>query len=272
MNYIPLTPLFFLLASFQLTLFSQTPAGFPALTRNDLPGLEISQPRLFTGSSLFGYIDGGAELYLEYGFSGASVTELTLSNAKYKTEIFKMTSPEAAFGIFSVSKYKCSGTPSVARFSCQSRYQLQFCKGPWYVSVISRTGTAQDSMALNRIAGAIAGKISEADIDLSGFLPADTIEQGKTSLILAKGRLGIVNGRPEFEDFFKNLAGFTTLILDNKDNILLSARFTDDKSYSDFIKLHGWENSKISATDQKVSSGETVRLVRVNHLLIRIQK
>jgi hypothetical protein len=221
---------------------------------------------------LFGYIDGGAELYLEYGFSEAFVTEISLDNARYRTEIFRMTGPEEAFGIFSVSRYKCTGTLPAAIFSCLSKYQLQFCKGSWYVSVTGRTTAVPDSTALSRIAGIISGKIREPDVDLSPFLPAEWSVQDPGGMILVKGRLGIVNGYPDLEDYFKNLSGYTALILDNKNDILVSVRFTDDQSFSEFLKLHGWEDLKIPGTGIKMNSGETIRLISQNHLLISIQK
>ncbi|MDP4223039.1 MAG: hypothetical protein Q8868_06985 [Bacteroidota bacterium] len=269
---VPRLTIFFLIFSCHLSLFSQAPPGFPAIDKNDLPGAEFSRYREFSGSSLFGYIDGGAELYLEYGFSKAAVTELTLNKGEYKIEVYKMSGPEEAFGIFSVSKYRCTGTLPFARFSCQTRYQLQFCKGPWYVSVINRNGTLQDSLIMIRISIVIAGKIPEPDIDLSGLLPSDLIDPVKNNCVLAEGRLGIVNGHPELEDYFKDLSGYTAMILDEKDNVLLSLRFANNKSFADFIKLHGWEDVKLSETEQKVSSGESVRLISGNHLLISIQK
>ena len=57
---------------------SQLPEDFPTIDKTDLPGAKISSSRTFNGTSLFGYIDGGAELYLEYGFSAVLVTEIEL--------------------------------------------------------------------------------------------------------------------------------------------------------------------------------------------------
>ncbi len=39
-------------------------------------GIEEAQSRTFTETSLYGYINGGAELYLEYGFDTLIVTEM----------------------------------------------------------------------------------------------------------------------------------------------------------------------------------------------------
>lgn len=65
-------------------------------------GVESAQSRTFTETSLYGYINGGAELYLEYGFDTLLVTELVIEGSDIKAEVYRMKDPEAAFGIFSV--------------------------------------------------------------------------------------------------------------------------------------------------------------------------
>ncbi len=117
------------------------PGGFSTIGKKDLPEAKFSSSRVFTGSSLFGYINGGAELYLEYGFDVAAVTVIDYEDGEYKTEVFKMTGSEEAFGIFSVSKYRCLSIPALSEFTCQTKYQLQICKGPYYISIINKTGT-----------------------------------------------------------------------------------------------------------------------------------
>ncbi len=93
-----------LILNFQIS-FSQLPEDFPLIRKGDLPGAKFLSSRNYNGAALFGYIDGGAELYLEYGFLVVSVTEITFMDGKYKTEIYKINGPEEDFCIFSVSKY-----------------------------------------------------------------------------------------------------------------------------------------------------------------------
>ncbi len=242
------------------------------ITKDDLPDAIFSATRTFTGTSLFGYINGGAELYLEYGFSAATVTEISLMGGKYKTEIYKMSDPEAAFGIFSVSKYRCLSMPPLTDFTCQTRYQFQICKGRYYVSIINGTGTGSDTIASLRIGTIIADKIKETEVDLTAFLPGVPPEAIQKNSFLARGRLGIVNGSPDLEDYFKEVTGYTAVILKGDDKTSLSIKLHDTGSFKDFIELHNWNQKDISSDGLMTSAGELVKRLSDNHLYIEILK
>lgn len=181
-------------------IISQEPDGFPYLEKGDLPGAKIISSRTYNGPSLFGYINGGAELYLEYGFGFVSASEIEYMGGRYKTEIFRMANPEAAFGIYSVSKSRCLSSPDISDFTCQNKYQLQICKGSYYINIINRSGSAADSSISIRIGRIIAGKIEDKKINFLSFIPDTGDMNPKNNLIFVKGKLGIINGSPELED------------------------------------------------------------------------
>jgi len=56
--------------------FAQIPKDFPVVDESNLPDAKFKPSRHYTGESLFGYMDGGAELYREYGITDAVITEL----------------------------------------------------------------------------------------------------------------------------------------------------------------------------------------------------
>ena len=124
-----------------------------------MTGIEIRETRSFSETSLYGYINGGAELYLEYGFDTLVVSELLSEGRDIKVEIYRMKDTEAAFGIFSVSRFRCNGGARLTDHMCRSAYQMQFCKGPYYVSIINDTGREADQKTANDIA---ANLISES--------------------------------------------------------------------------------------------------------------
>lgn len=235
--------------------------GYPAITNADLQ-VKVPVYRKFTGTSLFGYIDGGAELYLEYGFSGALVNEISYKDGKYKIEIFKMTGPEEAFGIFSVSRYRCLTTPDISEYSCQSKYQLQFCKGPYYVSIINRTGTRTDSIIMPYLGKIISDKIADPEADLSVYLPGIARDLLRSSGFLAKGRLGIVNSLPDLEDLFRDIKDFTAVIMKDTDKTIISVKFNNPELCMKFQKLN----------NLKSSSEVSVRQIAENHLLIELKR
>jgi hypothetical protein len=263
--------LFFLLY-FSINCFSQSVDQFPDIDKNDLPDGRFQPARIFTGTSLFGYIDGGAELYLEYGFSSVWISEISFMGGKYKTEIYQMTGPEEAFGIFSVSKYKCRSMPPISPFTCQTRYQLQICAGPYYISIINGSGSKTDSIASLRIGEAIVNRIKEPSADFSSYLPGVSNEEIRSSAILAKGKLGIMNGAPDWEDYFKDCTGFCLVILPGSENSVLSVRFNSHEDLEKFVSLHNWGHETITKEKNKFSTGEIISKLAENHLLIEIPK
>jgi hypothetical protein len=244
-------PLIFIFLLFLVSplCFSQLPEDFPSVDKNDLPGAKVSSSITYNGSSLFGYIDGGAELYLEYGFSAVCVTEINFMGGKYKTEIYKMNGPEEAFGIFSVSKFHCKDMPSLSEFACRTKYQLQFCKGPYYISIINRTGTRSDSIASIRIGNIIADKIQDKDVDLSSYLPGMSLDVINTKCIMVRGKLGIINGSPDLEDYFGGMTGYTAVIVSNDAKKIISVKFENAESYLKFLELHNWKEENLGNSD-----------------------
>lgn len=215
---------------------AQIPDDFPVVSRNDLPEAEFTNVRTFNGSSLFGYMDGGAELYLEYGFSALLVMNINFMDGKYKTEIYKMNQPEEAFGIYSVSKFRCLDMPPLSKFTCRTKFQLQICKGHYYISIINGTGSSSDSTASAIIGRIIVDKIKESEIELSDLLPGISDEELQTQSFLARGRLGIVNGSPDLEDYFLGISDYTALIVKRPGEKIMSVKFENDESCRKFLE------------------------------------
>jgi hypothetical protein len=263
-----LPTLIFLFAS--LVCQSQIPEGFPTIDKSDLPEGKFLPARNFTGESLFGYMNGGAELYREYGISFAVITELDIKSNHYKCEVFKMTGPEEAFGIYSVSKYRCLSSPPVSPFTCHTRYQLQICKGPYYISIINKSGTSADSVNSMEIGKILSAKITDPSADLLAFIPDAKQDDLSFNAVLAKGKLGLMNGATEWEDYFKDISGYYTLISRSKEKTLLSVRFNKPEDFQQFLKLHGWSTCDLSVNGIKMLGGEIIKLMSENHLLIEI--
>ena len=59
--------------------------------------------REFPGSRLFDHIDGGAELFLEFGFKRLCLQRYEKGKDVLALEIYEMESPEAALGLYLIS-------------------------------------------------------------------------------------------------------------------------------------------------------------------------
>jgi hypothetical protein len=261
---------FALIISFSsLAAQAQVPEGFPVIGKSDIPGAKFKPSRQFTGESLFGYMDGGAELYLEYGVKSAVITELEIKDGHYKCEVFKMNGPDEAFGIFSVSKYRCNSMPPISAFTCQAKYQLQICKGNYYISIINKSGSTEDSVNSLRIADILALQITEHSASLSDFLPGADSAGIKSHAVLVMGKLGLMNGAQDLEDYFIDITDYTAVILPQNDHTIISVRFRNKEALNKFTALHSWDPEKLSETGTVTYKDASVRLLKDNHLYIR---
>lgn len=79
-------------------LVSTSPAqinnDFPKLVESDFPGSRITREQIFDGGGLWGYINGGADLFLEYGFDKLFLQEIEIDTYRFKIEFYKMNTIE----------------------------------------------------------------------------------------------------------------------------------------------------------------------------------
>lgn len=247
---------------------SQVPDNFPALGLNDLPEMKSLRVRQFTGESLFGYMNGGAELYREYGIESAVITEFDLGEGHFKCEIFKMKGNEAAFGIYSVSNYRCLATPPLSVYTCQTRYHLQICKGVYYVSIINSSGSETDWNNSLLIGEIIVARIKDPSFNPVTFFPDTDINDIKHNTVLAKGKLGLMNGATRWEDYFDDHSGYCALIHTAGVKTFISVRFSEKNDFQHFLSEKEIDADKLSVNPLVLPGGARVRIIGHNHLFI----
>lgn len=228
-------------------------------------GIESAQSRTFTETSLYGYIDGGAELYLEYGFDTLLVTELVIEGSDIKAEVYRMKDPEAAFGIFSVSRFRCNGGTKLTEHICRSAYQLQFCKGPFYVSIINDTGSADDQKRSGDLARLLIDNIDQPPFDPGTFYTGVLDEETMRSAVLVRGPLGINNGIPVLSDKLGKTTGYSALFIRQGADTIASLWFNNDLVAEQFLRA-----AKLQKDTGKdaVGSDSTVSVVSPRHIII----
>lgn len=91
---------------------------------------------IYTGEDLYLFINGGADIYLEYGFE--KVVNIRYKNAvavKMHLEIYEMLDPGAAYGIFTLNS-SGKGTPEdIGDAGILFDYYLHFVRDKYYVRV-----------------------------------------------------------------------------------------------------------------------------------------
>lgn len=231
---------FFLVLFCSTTLFAQKDNDFPALTLNDLPGGKILRQSYFNGTELWGHIDGGADLYLEYGFDKLLFQDVVWHSYSFRVEYYRMIDEESAFGIFSVSNYKCSFADTLTKYICITPYQVQSALGRFYISIANEKGTPEAQKLTIQLFEMILSKNKEHIYSLpNDFISAFNINE-PVNFKLIKGKLGIQNGFPEWEEMFVDFSNYKIIIAekeeDKSNTILSKIIFNNNESLINFLK------------------------------------
>jgi hypothetical protein len=184
------------------------------LRDGDIPGLVVKQTQHYEGASLAGYINGGAELYREYGFRTLTVQGVTIHGGEELTiESYRMTDPAAAFGIFSISRSGCGPADTTFLASCSSSFQLQLVARELYVRIQNGSGTVALQESSRFLARWIVGRAGQ---ELAALPPLFTDPLLLPFVPGAKrmaGPLGLQNGLPDWAESCQGLQGFSLFAL-----------------------------------------------------------
>jgi len=151
-------------------------------------------PQEFEGEDLYTYIDGGAEIYREYGFRRVVVQDYENPGGKsVSLEIFEMETPAAAFGMFTF-KRSGGGEPLVLGAGAElEAYYMNFWKGRFLVTLTGfdeAAETVEGLKAIGRIVDSGLPEGGEAP-GLVSALPAEGLRPGSVKYL--KGLLGLNN-------------------------------------------------------------------------------
>lgn len=149
-----------------------------ALPKN-VDGWQIaSSDRTFNNETLFDYIDGGAELFLSFGFTKVFNRIYSRENQPdIMVDVFYMNSSYDAFGVFSYSGGKIEN--NFGQQSHRSHGAILFWKDNFYISIISNTETEESRNAIAKIAKIIDKSIPEKGAlpEILNYLPAEFLDK-----------------------------------------------------------------------------------------------
>lgn len=146
------------------------------LNSNDLEGMEEARFSVFSENTWWGYINGAADIYLEYGFRELVVQNLEWRSEPFKVEVYVLESPMAAFGIFTLSRFSCEATAKVSEWDCINPYQVQVAHGNMYISVVAYNGTDRSMQLAAQIAQKVVAKFDAKPISLPAFLKTSNFD------------------------------------------------------------------------------------------------
>lgn len=180
----------------------------PEITSEDIPGFSLDRNECFDGGSLWGYMNGGADIYLEYGFEILRVEEFSNEEETIKLELYKMANPVSAFGIYSIKTFKCKQSNTITTIDCLNPYQFQLLYGEYYIQLINESGSTNAKQTMISIAETLLNKIEPVELILPLTYLTDSLNLSFSELKMVKGELGVHNKVMYLEDCFKGIEDF----------------------------------------------------------------
>lgn len=154
----------------------------------------IGTPQQAVGEDLFLLIDGGAEIYHEYGFYRALfITYQNPGGRKVNLELFEMADDDAAFGIYSFKTAAGGERIRLGDEALLEDYYLNMWQARFLVTLTGFDSEDDTIKGLTTLAGAVAAKIKVHGQrpELVALLPPENLPVGGITYL--KGNLGLFN-------------------------------------------------------------------------------
>lgn len=228
-------------------------------TGNAAPGwARDGEPLEYEGEDLYIYIDGGAEIYQEYGFRRVILQDYKNAAGKaVSLEIFEMETPAAAYGIFTFKRSGSGkGIPLGAGAELEA-YYLNFWKGRFLVTLTGFDEAPETIDGLLAVGGIVDSKIRDGGgtPGLVAALPEKGLRPGSVRYL--KGLIGLNNVYPfytahglAFTEAVKGIyeSGATLIVLDYGTAGARAAAWLELRAYlerSDRFKRAGGEQAGV---------------------------
>ena len=114
--------------------------GVPRAFCDDIDLLPPAGERRFTANELYGLINGGAELFLEFGFQDLVIHDYARGKDKVAVELYRMATPEGALGVYLMKVGEETPHPDLPVRNSYGRYQITALKGTRFIQVNNFSG------------------------------------------------------------------------------------------------------------------------------------
>jgi hypothetical protein len=113
-------------------------------------------------SDLYQYMDGGADVYLQFGLVGMAHQEYRAGDTDVTADIFDMGDPLRAFGIYAAERSPTYRFISMGAEGYSNDGMLNFLQGNYYVKLVGFSASGKSATALDQAARGISDKIGGA--------------------------------------------------------------------------------------------------------------
>jgi hypothetical protein len=163
-----------MIKSLRLFLFCLLAGSLPAAEivlpgDNFFPGWKRSGPPVtFVKADLFNHIDGGAELFLEFGFEKVAIQHYKKGSAELTLEVYEMELPESALGVYLMKCGRETPFPEIPARNSSEATQATILRGTHFLLVNNFSGGAELQPAMIALSKSVLAKIP--DVPASGRL------------------------------------------------------------------------------------------------------
>jgi hypothetical protein len=236
-----------ILLIFALSVSAQDDKNFPTLNQSDVAEGNI-RTSYYDGNALWGLIDGGADIFLEYGFDKLLFQEVEWKDFKFRVEIYRMNDVKSAFGIFSVSRYKCALSDTLTKYICITPYQVQAAVGRFYISIANDKGNKEAQDLTTELFKNVLVRVKDAALQLPALFRKKIFEPYKNQMKFMKGKLGLQNGFSNWSDLFEDYSNYEIYLLpvenENDYAYIAQIKFESESEMQKFINKNKSENQK----------------------------
>jgi hypothetical protein len=195
---------FLFIAMIPLQLNSQ---GITPLSVNDFQGPVVINTDVYGQEGLLGYLSGGgADLCIELGFGSLMVQDIRKDDERFRIELYRMNSPEAAFGLYTLSVVQCVVSDTINPFDCTNKFQYQSAFGNFYLSLTSESGSEYAISQYWPIARQIMKKNPGTVLTLPEPFNLPRFKASQKNLIFARGPVGLQNSLFPWQELFPGIS------------------------------------------------------------------
>lgn len=137
------------------TIVSLLPTG------REIQGWIHGSTGVYTGDDLFKYINGGADIFFEYGFDRLVSQKYSRGNKSIIADIYRMKDPFGAFGIYSLNRDYPSSRLGVGDEGMEKDNQISFCQSNFYVLIQTFKDDKGTKEGMRILAQSISSNIGE---------------------------------------------------------------------------------------------------------------
>lgn len=147
-------------------------------------------PRVYEGQGLYDLIDGGGEIFLELGFEACTVQRYVRGQNQIAAEIYRMTDPAAALGIYLMNCGRETPSPGLEARHTMGPTQLRLVRGRYYILLTGSRPEADLGDALLALASGVIRDIPKTgEPAILTELPTRGLDPA--SLRIVRGPIGL---------------------------------------------------------------------------------